>query len=907
MIRRVLYSALIVAFVWVILSRSSEITNLGTTLAQGNWDWVIIAAVLQVVYLIAFTASYKTGFGTVGIKTRFRDMFPLMLGSLFVNAVAPAGGAAGVALFVDDVSRRGNSGARAIAGTIVQMIADFSALTLILIVSMTYLFIWDTLPSYVVWGSIVLLLITGAMSSILIIGMVSPSLLNRVFEWMQGASKRLLDPFMREPLLPEGWATKSAEEFVGASLAIKQYPRRLFNTFGLMLATHLLAIGGLHMLFLAFDEPIYIGTLVTGYAVGILTWIVSPAPQGTGVVEGAMVLVMTSLEVPWNVAVTVTLAFRGMTFWLPVILGFFMLRRIKTFEPTPGPEWEEGSVQVVALLIGWLGLVNVLMSVAPSAHDQLVILGRVSPFFVPYEYQITEVLTGVALIVAANGLWRRKRMIWILLIISIIVLAVGYLLLWQRPDLTVLSLGLALWLFALRSKFTISSDGPSIRRGLRVLIAGLVVALVIGVGGFYLLGQRYDQAYSVRASINQTLVMFTQFYDPGLQPLIGVGTILGGAIYVFGAISFGFMLAMAMRPVQIWKPASWEERTRARKIVEAYGCTSLAYLTLFEDKAYYFSTGGSLIAYTVQGRVALTLGDPIGPNEDFLATVTGFRVFCFQNDWIPAFCMTLPNHAKEFRQLDFDNMCLGNEAVIDLNEFKLEGNANKNFRKRFNRLGREGFKVVIHDPPLPAGLIDKLRAVSDEWLTMTRGSEKRFFLGSFDTEYISSGSVAVVYTPDGEVTAFTNIVPEFQKKEITIDLMRRKTETESGTMDFLFVYLYLWAKENGFDTFNMGLCALSSLCEGDSLPIVHRALQWFYEHGSWIYHFKGIYEFKDKFHPDWTPQYLTYPSMLHLPEIWMAMVLANAGEEDFPWKYFMRKSSVERPEYVLSAPLDAPA
>ncbi len=148
MFRRLIYSILIVAFVWVIFSRSAEISLLAETLTDGNWDWVFAATGVEILYLFFFAFAYQAAFFTVEIRARFGEIFPVMLGSMFVNAVAPGGGVAGVALFVDDQSRRGHSGARATAGMVVHMIADFSSLTLILILSMTYLFIWDSLPSY---------------------------------------------------------------------------------------------------------------------------------------------------------------------------------------------------------------------------------------------------------------------------------------------------------------------------------------------------------------------------------------------------------------------------------------------------------------------------------------------------------------------------------------------------------------------------------------------------------------------------------------------------------------------------------------------------------------------------------------------------------------------------------------
>ncbi len=181
MFRRLIYSILIVAFVWVIFSRSAEISLLAETLTTGNWDWVFAATAVEILYLFFFAFAYQAAFFTVEIKARFGEIFPVMLGSMFVNAVAPGGGVAGVALFVDDQSRRGHSGARATAGMVVHMIADFSSLTLILILSMTYLFIWDSLPSYVVIGSLVLCLITGVLSAILIIGWKAPVFLERTF------------------------------------------------------------------------------------------------------------------------------------------------------------------------------------------------------------------------------------------------------------------------------------------------------------------------------------------------------------------------------------------------------------------------------------------------------------------------------------------------------------------------------------------------------------------------------------------------------------------------------------------------------------------------------------------------------------------------------------------------------
>ena len=124
---------LIIAFVWVVVSRFTEAEKLVETLRQGRWAWVLVAGLIQAVYYIVFSLSYQAAFRTVDVQSRLRELLPVTLGSLFVNVVAPVGGAGGAALFVDDAVRRGQPAGSAAAGVLLQLILDYSAFALILI------------------------------------------------------------------------------------------------------------------------------------------------------------------------------------------------------------------------------------------------------------------------------------------------------------------------------------------------------------------------------------------------------------------------------------------------------------------------------------------------------------------------------------------------------------------------------------------------------------------------------------------------------------------------------------------------------------------------------------------------------------------------------------------------------
>ena len=96
-----------------------------------------------------------------------------------------------------------------------------------------------------------------------------------------------------------------------------------------------------------------------------------------------------------------------------------------------------------------------------------------------------------------------------------------------------------------------------------------------------------------------------------------------------------------------------------------------------------------------------------------------------------------------------------------------------------------------------------------------------------------------------------------------------------GIMDFLFVSLFLWAKEKGFASFNLGLSAFSGIGKGSTDPVLQRTIHFIYENINRFYNFKGLHAFKEKFHPTWSPRYLIYPGAASLPSVSISLLRAN--------------------------------
>ncbi len=326
---RWLFWILIAAFSWLMVSRLTEIREVTQPLVQGKPEWILIAAILQVFYYSAFAAMFKAAFNAVDIRSRIRDLIAVTLGALFVNVIAPTWGMAGAALYVDDASHRGESPARAAAGTLLAQAADYTAFAFILGCAVIYLLMQNKLESYEIAGTAILIVITCSLTLALVLGLWLPTLLLNSLDLfsksMNGFSRRL----NKGDLLADDWAAKNAADFSRSARAIEEHPRRLALTLAVALLAHLINMASLYALFLAFHQQIELGPVVAGYAMGMLFWNISPVPQGIGLVEGIMVLVYTSLGIHGLQATLVVLAFRGLNFWIPMLLGFFLLRKVE--------------------------------------------------------------------------------------------------------------------------------------------------------------------------------------------------------------------------------------------------------------------------------------------------------------------------------------------------------------------------------------------------------------------------------------------------------------------------------------------------------------------------------------------------------------------------------------------------
>lgn len=540
-------------------------------------------------------------------------------------------------------------------------------------------------------------------------------------------------------------------------------------------------------------------------------------------------------------------------------------------------------LQSVVWLTGMMGIVNLWSSVFPGDPRRIEWLNLFMPIEMRSDAHIFSALCGFLFLTMAVHLRRRKRMAWLMTIGLCVISVISHMIKGLDYEECVLAIILLGQLLLMRKTFTARSDRPTIKQGSRYAIAALGFTLLYGTLGFSMLDGHFSidgqlHHFGWLDSFTQTLAVIFTVDNAGLLPNTQYAALFIDSIYIVGLSTLVYGLWMLLRPVLI-KNLSKADRLLVHQIIDTYGNSSLARLALLPDKEYYFSpTRSSVIAFVVKGRAALVLGDPIGPIDDRMETIYSFREFCRSNDWFPAFYEVMPDHLEFYKNMGWHWIQIGEEAIVDLHTFHLKGKSNQSLRTAMNRLTKTGHRLVVHQPPISLELIEQLKPVSDEWLSHKNGSEKQFSIAWFDRRHLENYPIAVVYDADNQIIAFTDLLSGYNKKEVTIDLMRHRGSVENGTMEFLFVSLLNHFKAEGYDTLSFSLSPLAGVGMTTTSPAIEKGLRRFTKYLNHFYNFNGLHQFKHKFQPNWEPRYLVYPSLKCLPEIAVGLVRADSGD-----------------------------
>ncbi|HKN59225.1 MAG TPA: bifunctional lysylphosphatidylglycerol flippase/synthetase MprF, partial [Gemmatimonadaceae bacterium] len=610
---------------------------------------------------------------------------------------------------------------------------------------------------------------------------------------------------------------------------------------------------GYHLTFL----PV-LGVFLLAQFAGIL----SHVPGGLGVFEAIVVLLLRPY-VPAASIVGSLLAYRAIYYLMPLVIALSFLIAFEV-------ERQRDRVAEVASLAGgivgrWMptlmpqilsiatfvaGVILIVSGATPAVRSRFTALDAVLPLGVMELAHFAASLAGAALVILAWAIKRRLDAAYTLTIAALGIGIVSSLLKgldWEEAfALALVLLALVPARRAFYRKAAITNEP---------LTKGWIAAVVlVGVLTTWL-------AFFSYRNVDFTSPVWWQFSGRGDAPRS-----LRAMVGVIGALML-FALTRKLRHAAAEPELPSPRQLDIAARIAAGSPETMANLALLGDKSLLFSESGrSMIMYSVAGRSWIALGDPLGPEGERGELAWRFRESADQHGGWPVFYEVSAKHLPIYIDLGLTLFKLGEEAVIELPGFSLDGGNRKALRRTRKDAVKAGATFEMIPPEETHIFLPGLKQISDEWLATKRTKEKGFSLGRFDERYIKSFPVALIRVGDA-VVAFANVWLGADRTEISVDLMRYTSVAPAGVMEFLLIELMLWGRDNGYQRFNLGMAPLSGIENRSLAPLWNRVGALLFSRGEPFYNFQGLRLYKEKFDPIWEPRYLASPGGLVLPRI----------------------------------------
>jgi len=534
---------------------------------------------------------------------------------------------------------------------------------------------------------------------------------------------------------------------------------------------------------------------------------------------------------------------------------------------------------VLGRLAYFAGLFNIISGVLHKYQNKRIRLETYLPIFLHSAALATTLFTGLVMILLGRGLKRRKRRAWAL---SIVIYLLNIATEFFRTGIHPLQISISLFILALllifRSEFYAESDPRTKWLPLLGFLFTFVAFLIVAV---LFLIVRHRQTFVGQPSFGDILLTVIEGFVGVSGPIAFVSERTSDAVgVVLAALGFFTLLVplgLFFRRVQPIAKLTDDEIQKIRGLLKHdQDQDSLGYFATRRDKSVIWSKNGKAgIAYRVQAGVMLASGDPFGEYSLWPEAIDAFLEIAKQHAWTPA-VMGASDHGGEVwvERAGMLAIDIGDEAIIRVKDFTLEGRPMANVRQMVNRIKRKGYTAYTSKwEELPEQTRTELRHLANKW---RYGVPERGFSMSMDRfgEDFDHDTYITIAEKEGEIKGLLYFVP-WTNENISLDRMQRDRETDPGVNELMIVTSAEWAVENNFKNISLNFAAFRSLFErADKISAgpITRGMRNLIRFFSNFFQVESLYRFNAKFNPDWQTRYVLYPKAADLPRVgWAAL------------------------------------
>ena len=537
----------------------------------------------------------------------------------------------------------------------------------------------------------------------------------------------------------------------------------------------------------------------------------------------------------------------------------------------------DGVPRAISRVVQVLGAASVVDGLWPHSWRLVRSLTPVMPDQARAGASAVVAVAGILLLRVAAGLRRRKRNAWRVALLASAGIALADLLRTERrPIEAALALLSLVALIAARDRFVAVPDPRSQWFAGRVAAQFVAIGLGYGLLALYLPGHVpphttfFDRLREVVASLvgagGELPIRSDRYGDAVHFTLLGLGLL---------AVTTGlYLLLRPAEPIAELAPAD-EDALRA--LLARHGSRdSLGYFALRRDKSVVWSPSGkAAVAYRVVCGVALAGGDPLGDPEAWPGALAEFRRLVENHGWTPAVMgcgeLAATVYAREWGLTALE---LGDEAIVPVATFTLEGRAMRGIRQACTRVARAGYEVQVRRvEDVPADELAELRAAAEAW----RGEpvERGYSMAlSRLGDPADTGCVVVTARQEGVLRGLLHFVP-WSADGLSLDLMRRDRTGDNGVNEYMIATLMARCPDLGVERVSLNFAVFRDALERGAQigagPVVRLWRRLLLFASRW-WQIESLHRFNARFRPEWTPRFICYPAARDLPRVaWAAM------------------------------------
>ncbi|WP_158799507.1 phosphatidylglycerol lysyltransferase domain-containing protein [Pedobacter sp. L105] len=812
--------------IWYIDHEKGELTQVKHLVFTSRWDWVTGGIILSIIYLFVHGLMYKASFASVGSKVSLADSTTLYLKRNFVSVFLPAGGVSSLAFFSGNIEKKGVSKSQINFASSIYGFVGILSVVVIAVPVFIYAIIEGTIGTQEWFGLIAVFVLIGG------IYLIYRSIATN------GKLYQLIVKYI--PMV---------DVFLGEFRENKIERKSFIHTFLFSMLIEIIGITHIYIAMVALNLPPSLTIATVSYIVGVIFLIISPFLRGLGAVEASMTFMLIKLGYSDASAVSITFLYRFMEFWIPLLIGAlsFLLKINKLLMRI-----------VPALLILALGIVNVVSVLTPAIPERLVFLQNFLPVSAIAASNYFVLVAGLFLLVTAAFMLKGLKMAWYFALALCLLSLIGNLTKAIDYEEACFSLIVIVALITSRKEYYVKHNSRLRFLGIQTMLLSIGGVVLYGIIGFYFLDSRhFNVDFSFVQSVKYTLENFVLVESADLVPQDAFARGFLLSINISGFLSIGFLVYTLIRPYIIKDVTTPEEFAYARQQVEKHGNSAMDYFKTYQDKLIYETPEiEGFISYRITGNFAVVLESPVTAPENQKALIKSFDKYCFESGVKSFYYRVAEENLAPFIASGKKRLYLGQEGVVDLTTFTLDGGNRKSIRNALKKVSDQGYKSKLYIAPIKDGLLQKIKNVSDEWLAETEREEIVFSQGMFIWDELKKQTIITVENSEEKIVAFLNVIPDYAEGEGTYDLIRKTNDAPNGVIDFILVELFKYLKAINCTSVNLGFAPLSGL--DDPKNLTERSMKFAYEKIRSFSHYKGLRDAKDKFSPVWHNKYLVY-------------------------------------------------